>query len=147
MPTRRSRPKKIKKVVEKLANGVGAAQSELAIHTIENPSTTKRFIVDFDLGQDEATTVDDDDYSWGICITNPGETIPSLSNIESEEARWLVYGAGLARDQGVNGTPVHVYRDLKIQRKVKDGEVITFVAEQTRDGFVAGSITVFIDET
>lgn len=144
MVVKRSKPRKIKKVTY-YNSEVTAAQTEESetIHTIENPSTTKRMIFDLDLVCPDVPT-DGGYWKFGLCITRPGETLPQLANINSEETRWLYFTAGI---ENVTDNVVHIERDLKIQRKVKDGDVLSLVIITRDIAYYSFAGTVFIDET
>ncbi len=143
MPVRRTRPKKIRKVVKILDDALAAAtQVNETLHTVTDPSTTKRFLVNLGIGEDG---FGNNDYMrWGLCITAPGETVPTLADVETEENRWLLFEQGIAQGQAVGQ---NINRDTKIQRKVKDGDVITIAMETKTVGHCLGSVTIFLDET
>lgn len=143
MPTRKN--KKYRKVVKLATSDMAAAADQsVTIHTVTDPGTTKRIIIDMSMGQDAQAA--DNRTFWGLCITKPGETLPAIADMESQENRWLAIGGGLAVAQSDQGG-MKVYRDMKIQRKVKDGDVISLVTNTTTVGRQDGTITVFIDET
>ncbi len=142
MVTRRSVSKKIKKIVKRVAVALSTTDVVTTIHTMTDPGTLKRVIANISCGVD--TFAADQATQWGFCITKGGEAVPSLANIESEETRWLVYGAGLSRAQT---DPLIIALDSKIQRKTKPGDVLSFIALQGSAGYHVGSITIFIDQT
>lgn len=137
------KPKKIRKVIEignnPLAAGTDATHT---IHTVTDPGTTKRIIVTVDAQEDSYTAADV--YAVGICITRAGETLPTVANVESEEYRWVWFEYHNASEKG---DAIRIHRDMKIQRKVKDGDIISIVKNQTAAGDSAHSVTLFIDET
>ncbi len=141
----RAKSKKIRKVIHIINEDLAAAtDNAVSIHTVTDPGTTKRFICGVDLGEDAFAA--DNEVRWGLCITGAGETLPDLANAAAEENRWLAIGVGLAKAQA-DGAGVNVRLDSKIQRKVKDGHVISFVGRQSTVGKMRGSVTLFIDES
>lgn len=139
----RTKAKKIRKVIAR-GSGALAADTDSAstLHTVTDPGTTKRIILTAAVQEDAYAA--GDVYRVGICITRPGETLPDTDNIASEENRWIFYEEGLASD-GTWDPNRHL--DMKIQRKVKDGDVISLVKYSTTAGDFGFCSTIFIDET
>ncbi len=144
MAVRRRTNKKIRKVLKRLVGTLTAGTDQVVtLHTVTDPGTTKRFIIEADVTQD--TTAVAQYQMCGLCITSAGETLPILDNVEAEKERWI----WVHRQAAIKyDNPKHITKDMKIQRKVKDGDIISFVtlAEHV-DGDVTGVVTIFIDET
>lgn len=145
MVTYSTKKKKIRKVCAFMTADLAAGSDATdTIHTMTDPGTIKRLIINAGIGVD--TFANDETVQWGICLTKAGETLPTLANIESEENRWLIYECSLAVQQSDNGGYV-AKLDSKTQRKVKDGDVLTFVCKTDSVGKLRGSATIFIDES
>lgn len=144
MVVRRSKPKKIRKVIE---NEVGAlvavTDKAVTLHTVTDPATTKRFIGRITTHSDGHAA--SDVVNVGMCITSPGETLPTIANVEAEENRWIWFD-GMLTVANTVGPQVFDF-DMKIQRKVKDGDVISLVIKQTDAGDYSAVVTLFLDET
>ncbi len=144
MAQKRSSVKHIRKVIKKLEAAIAAATDvAVTIHTFTDPGTTKRIILDGSIAPD--AFVNDHLIESGLCITSPGETLPALADVEAEENRWLLLKGGLTTSQTVGAFSLAV--DSKIQRKVKDGDILSLVSRSTGAGHQAGFATVFVDET
>ncbi len=143
--TKRRVSKKMRKVTKNV-NGANAGATNVfdTIHNVTDPGTLKRVILQFDMGSD--AIANDEEYTWGVCLTNVGETLPDLTAIETQEDRWLVVGGGLAQTQS-DGGGTNIHLDSKIQRKMKAGQILTLVTRLTTAGFHNGYCTIFIDET
>lgn len=145
MVIRRTKPKKIRKVIANCGGDLAAA-TDLAstIHTVTDPGTLKRVIIRGSFGEDAFAA--DDAVRWGLCLTRAGETLPDTGNFASEEYRWLAFGGGLAVQQS-DGGGYQLNEDMKIQRRMKDGDVLSCVLYQTTVGRANYTVTIFIDET